>query len=111
MKKLIAILALSVCSCVAHSGNEEAKRPKEDSTAALFPVEQNSKWGFINRTGKIVITPQFEGAGVFSEGLAIVQIGGKWGYIDTTGRAVIVLKFFSCDAVHKWMGIGESWDT
>jgi len=31
-------------------------------------------WGFINHAGKEVISPQFEQAGNFSEGLAVVQV-------------------------------------
>lgn len=46
-------------------------------------------WGFTDKTGKVVIEPQFEGAGSFSEALAPVVIRGKWGFIDKTGRVVI----------------------
>ncbi|MBW4622700.1 MAG: WG repeat-containing protein [Cyanosarcina radialis HA8281-LM2] len=38
-------------------------------------------WGYINKSGKFVIAPQFSDAGSFSEGLAPVEIGGKYGYI------------------------------
>ena len=40
----------------------------------------NQKWGYIDRTGKVVIEPQFEGAGNFADGLAPVNIGGQWGF-------------------------------
>ncbi|HLO48926.1 MAG TPA: WG repeat-containing protein [Kamptonema sp.] len=39
----------------------------------------NQKWGYIDKTGKIVVEPQFEGAGNFADGLAPVNIGGQWG--------------------------------
>ena len=32
-----------------------------------------SKYGFIDKNGKVVIEPQFDDAGAFSEGLAKVQ--------------------------------------
>jgi len=44
------------------------------------------KWGYIDKTGKIVFEPQFDNAGYFSEGLAGVRIGKKYGYIDKTGK-------------------------
>jgi len=47
------------------------------------------KWGFIDKQGKIVITPQFDEAVGFHEGLAAVGVGGKYGFIDRTGRIVI----------------------
>ena len=40
-----------------------------------------------------VITPQYEEAEPFSEGLAAVKKDGKWGYIDTTGKYVIKPKY------------------
>ena len=45
--------------------------------------------GFIDKTGKEKIEPQFEEATCFSEGLAGVHIKDKWGVIDNAGRLVI----------------------
>ena len=56
-------------------------------------VKLGEKWGFIDKTGKLVIPPQFEKAGGFSEGLAPVQRGEKWGFIDRTGKMVIEPQF------------------
>lgn len=69
-----------------------------DSGEDYFPITQNGKLGFINKTGKIVISPQFdsgvrEEGGSFSEGLTAVQVGDKWGYIDKTGKFIIAPKF------------------
>lgn len=63
-----------------------------------FPVRENGKIGFMDKTGKIVISPHFDSTltedGVtFSEGLAAVYVGDKWGYIDKTGKFVIPPKF------------------
>jgi hypothetical protein len=52
-----------------------------------------SKTGFIDKTGKLVIKPQFDSAFPFSEGLAKVRIGDKAGFIDRTGKIVVPLKF------------------
>jgi hypothetical protein len=55
-------------------------------------VEIGGKYGFIDKTGKIVITPQFDGAEAIYKGLAKVEVGfsdwDKVGYIDKTGRYV-----------------------
>ena len=73
-------------------------------SSELFPVcvRKESKWGYINDKGEIVIEPKFfSPVGDFSEGLAPVYeslpMGGfwstlpksKWGYIDKTGNIVI----------------------
>src|SRR5439155_4857277 len=51
------------------------------------------KWGYIDTTGKIVVTPAYVAAGKFSEGLAPVATAAgtsaNYGYINTKGNAVI----------------------
>jgi hypothetical protein len=50
-----------------------------------------------SRTGLLVVNPQFQYAGEFSEGLGRVQIGddktGKWGFIDTQGKFAVNPQF------------------
>ena len=47
------------------------------------------KWGFINKTGKLVIPCQWKDAFPFFEGLAEVKdANGKWHKIDKTGKVV-----------------------
>lgn len=55
----------------------------------LARVRDNDKFGFIDRSGAMVIAPQFDKAGDFSEGYAPALQDKKWGYIDTSGKWVI----------------------
>jgi len=83
---------LLLCSCSMLRQFGKRKRPsappprqaKEHS--GLFPARLNGKYGFIDNTGKMVIAPQFDYAGNFSDGLAKAAMGGKIGFIDTSGR-------------------------
>ncbi len=51
-------------------------------------------FGFIDKTGKIVMEPQFRDAKDFSEGLtAVMNSDRKWGFIDKTGKVVIPFQF------------------
>jgi hypothetical protein len=45
-------------------------------------------WGFIDRTGSLVISCQFDRVGDFNGGLCEVDIGNKMGYIDKKGNWV-----------------------
>src|SRR4051812_32152886 len=45
----------------------------------LYPFSDKGKYGYINKTGKIVLPAQFEYAERFYEGLAVVKQGGKRG--------------------------------
>ncbi len=52
-------------------------------------VRDNDKFGFIDKSGAMVITSQFDKAGNFSEGHAAAFKDKKWGFIDTSGKWVI----------------------
>jgi len=64
----------------------------ESQSVSSSNLEQD-KWGYIDKTGQIVIKPQFDNAENFSEGLARVKVGDKYGYIDKTGQIVIKPQF------------------
>jgi hypothetical protein len=51
------------------------------------------RWGYIDKQSKLAINPQFEEAGDFSDGLAIVRIGDRYGYIDKSGKLAIQPQF------------------
>ena len=59
----------------------------------LMPMTRDGKWGFVDRSFKFVIEPQFDWAEPFFEGRAVVQLGRKWGYIDTNGKVAIPIKY------------------
>jgi hypothetical protein len=62
-------------------------------TEGMVRVEQKGKVGFVDKTGRQVIPPRYEEAGLFSEGLAAVEIGDKYGYLDQSGKLVIPAQF------------------
>ena len=68
-------------------------RGQRPESKALFPVEKGGKFGFIDRTGKVVIPLQFDSANDFHEGLALVTSNRKTMFIDTTGKTVITPQF------------------
>ena len=65
---------------------------------AAATSHDGGKWGYIDRTGKFVIAPQFHWSSKdyvwpFENGLAQVMVSGKVGYIDHSGRFVIAPRF------------------
>ncbi|HXH19707.1 MAG TPA: WG repeat-containing protein [Chitinophagales bacterium] len=50
-------------------------------------------WGYIDKSGKVIITCKYDFAKDFREGLAAVQLNGKWGFIDKTGKEVIPFQY------------------
>lgn len=61
------------------------------------PSGQQRKYGYMDKSGRVVVEPQFSYAGHFSEGLAWVGVlqGREWlyGFIDKTGKLVIEPQF------------------
>lgn len=47
------------------------------------------RWGYIDAQGQLAITPQYEDARPFHQGLAAVRENGLWGYIDKRGQWVL----------------------
>jgi len=59
---------------------------------AMFQTS-DSKFGFVDELGKVVVNPQFEFARPFNEGYAAVCQNKKWGFIDKTGKIIINPQF------------------
>jgi hypothetical protein len=78
----------------ALDGQQDCASAWGDFTDGLSRWLFGKKYGFIDRSGKTVIPPQFDLTYGFSEGLAAVQIGKKWGYIDTRGEMTIAPQEF-----------------
>ena len=64
-------------------GQQTGPGPKSQ----LFPISRGFEYGYIDRTGKIVVAPSFRFASDFMDGLGQVQTAdGKIAYVDVTGH-------------------------
>ena len=59
----------------------------------LACVEKDDLYGFIDKSGNLVVPLKYESANNFSNGLALVWIDDKYGFIDKTGKEVIPLEY------------------
>ena len=64
-----------------------------DTNRAVSTDPFQGKWGYIDRSGKIMIEPQYKMIGRFSEGLARVFLNDDFGYIDKSATVVIKPQF------------------
>jgi len=93
----------------------------------LLYADGSVRQGYIDETGRWIVTPQFSKACDYMEGLARVAIElpkpieGKdrivhmqlWGYLDTSGKMVIDPEFASCGdfqngATHAFTPLGQA---
>jgi len=81
----------------------------------------NAKWGYLDKTGKWAIKPQFEIATDFSEGLAAVEVSTgkepsqkeptyKWGYIEHSGNFAIPPQFFGAKPFRNGIARVSLWE-
>jgi len=89
------------CGAVDSTGNEVIP-PKYETMGSFhdglanFQEKLDSKYGFLNKKGKVAIEARYEYTRDFHEGLAAVLVADsnvsnkqRWGYIDTSGKLVI----------------------
>lgn len=60
-----------------------------EAQGRLFPVQVNGKWGYIDRSGTLIVPPQFEAAEPFAEGLGVVKRLGRYGAVQSDGTMAI----------------------
>jgi hypothetical protein len=82
-----------------------------DFSGELAPAQRPGQlYGFINTSGEFAISPQYDFAGAFSEGLAAVRLDGLWGYVSTGGEVVIDLTFSDARAFSEDMAAVETFE-
>jgi hypothetical protein len=95
--RIVLTLSLTVLSTTAFS-QEACTFGEATQTAiqSLCPMHEgmariqiNDQWGFVNRSGSLVIPPQFDEVHDFSSGLAAARQNEQWGFIDPQGNWVI----------------------
>jgi len=74
--------------CLTWIGFAESPAPAA-LPGALFPIQQNGKWGFIDAKGRVVVEPKFDQALAFSSGMGAIRVGKQWGYVDGSGSVRI----------------------
>lgn len=79
---------------------------------AVIQSEQSRRYGYVDKTAKEVVPPEYQEAKDFKEGIAKVKLNDKWGLIDPTGWQLTPFKYdeisiFTEDMAavmlnHKW---------
>lgn len=73
----------------------------------LYPAVQGELWGFVDSTGKVVLSYQYEEVWSFSENLAMVRFDGKVGYINKAGIRVVQPIYNDGEPFHNQLAVVE----
>ncbi|MDE6926105.1 MAG: WG repeat-containing protein [Acetatifactor sp.] len=85
---------------VSENGFADAKAPESSNYIAV--ADENGKWGFIDRSGQLVIDYQYNDAWSFSNHLAAVRVVDTWGYISERNELVITEALESAMPFHNY---------
>ncbi len=91
MRKITAlvmvVLLLLCCVNVMSEGTYQAVGAFHEGLAAVQTAD--GQWGYIDKTGAVVIPCEWEAAGNFVSGVARVKKDRLYGYIDANGKLVV----------------------
>lgn len=65
------------------------KNPSPNEEHPRFRIFANHRVGFMDSTGRTIISPRYDMVGYFTENMAPAKEGKKWGFIDTHGAFVL----------------------
>ena len=69
---------------------KELKNTDVFSSNTLFANKENDKWGFVNKSGNIVVDAKYDKVTEFNEyGFAGVKLDGKWGVVNSKGEEIL----------------------
>jgi len=73
----------------------------KNSKLQLLPFNRGGSFGFMDYDGNIIISPEYEQAADFHEGLALVVKDGKYGFIDKGNKLVVPFLYSSASDFEK----------
>ena len=72
----------------------------DDCVCGLAKVSKDGKFGYVTKSGELVVPLVYDEALTFSEGRAGVRKGNKWGYLDSTGKVVVEPMYEEVSSFH-----------
>ena len=111
--KYVSLICLGGCLLVACQ-NEPTSNSSDEPTS-LVPLqeeydESSMNWGFIDKTGAIVIEGNYDEVNNFSAGLAAYRQKASWGYIDKSGKIVIDAQYYNAHNFENGMAKVSNFD-
>lgn len=91
MTAALLLVAIALSGCDGNPGTAPGEGGPVPVQQKLYPVwkltPQGKLWGYMDETGKVVVSPQYESADFFTaEGTAVVGQEGKKGLISAKGQ-------------------------
>jgi hypothetical protein len=113
MKKIFVLPAILIMTI----GSMAQKWTKEyvyvnELSCGLSLVEKDSKHGYVNKDGKVIIPLIYDDGMNFVEGKAGIMMGNKWGFIDSAGNEIVKPLYSEVYSYNEGMAVvvkGDKW--
>ena len=97
---LIYISLTCLGCCLLAACQNDPSTDLTDEPISLVPLqeeydESDMNWGFIDKSGAVVIEGNYDEVNNFSEGLAAYRQKASWGYIDKAGKIAIDAEYYN----------------
>ncbi len=86
---LIIVFLILFYACKTNSRVESDQPLSEADLVAEDYIEPGIKWGYVDKSGEVIINEQFDDCRDFAFGLAAAAKKSLWGYIDHQGAWVV----------------------
>lgn len=109
IKNYLLFSGILLFQCTSNSGVDYLVKPKYeqviDFSEGYASVKKNGKWGFIDSTGKEIISPKYQHVSPFRKGLAVVtNQEEKWGSIDYSENIIVPFEY---DLINHQHDLGD----
>ncbi len=98
MRKLLLLFLVVTLICLFHTAMADEGFLRIESFSEGLAAVQNMerRWGYIDKTGTLVIPCEWEEAKEFKDGIARIKKDDKYGWINTSGQLVINCEWKEC---------------
>ena len=90
---ILILCFLTTLACKSDNTDSEEEGMSNEDLYFKDYESPESKWGFIDTSGQLLIADQYDAARPFKNGRAIVKKNGKWGMIDKDNQELIGFNF------------------
>lgn len=73
-------------------------KAQKNETERLYRIQVVDKYGYIDKTGKVVVQPVYSEAREFTEGMAFIKTNKGFGFIDATGEFLIEPLYYQAES-------------
>ncbi len=99
-----------ICTYPCSKFTVQARSEMQKKWPAPTRTLKNNKYGYIDKSGKMVVKANYDYASEFSEGLARVGKDGKYGFVNEKGKVIVPIKYLAASNFNYGLAVVKTVD-